>query len=126
MLISTSTIALTTYLGSWVLIALVIIIKFMVDHHPFHFKALTRVDNNTFPFQQHFKTTCELQPPLAHACFLPFEQFIRQQMIQLQDSISKHLHHHTLSSMPSDEISEAHHARILSCYGPRVNVWLTT
>jgi len=47
-------------------------------------------------------------------------------MIQLQDSISKHLHHDTLSSMPSDEIYEAHHARILSCYGPRVNVWLTT
>jgi hypothetical protein len=33
------------------------------------------------------------------------------------------LHHHTLSSMLFDRTFEAHHARILSCCGPRVNIW---
>jgi hypothetical protein len=46
-------------------------------------------------------------------------------MVQLQDSISKCLHHHTLFSMLSNEIFEAHHVWILSCSGPRVGVWLT-
>jgi hypothetical protein len=47
-------------------------------------------------------------------------------MVQLQDSILKRLYHHTLFSMLSDGISEAHHAHILSCYGPKVGHWLTT
>jgi hypothetical protein len=29
----------------------------------------------------------------------PFEQFNKQQMVQLQDSILEHLQHHTLSNM---------------------------
>jgi hypothetical protein len=41
-------------------------------------------------------------------------------MVQLQDSILEHLHHHTFSNMLSDEISEAHRAWILSCSSPRV------
>jgi hypothetical protein len=40
-LISTSTIALTIYLGSWALIILVIAIRFMVDQCPFLLKGLT-------------------------------------------------------------------------------------
>jgi hypothetical protein len=32
-----------------------------------------RVNNNTFPFQQHLKATCNLLSPLAWTCFLPFE-----------------------------------------------------
>jgi hypothetical protein len=47
-------------------------------------------------------------------------------MVQFQDSISKRLHHHTLSNMLSNETSEAHCARIFSCYGPRANAWLIT
>jgi len=43
-------------------------------------------------------------------------------MVQLQDSISNHLHHHTFSN----KISKIHHARILSCFNPRVSTWLTT
>ncbi len=66
---------------------------------------------------------CDFLPPPAHACFPPFEQFIGQQMVQLQDSISEHLHHHTLSNMLSDGTSKAHRARILSCSGPRASVW---
>jgi hypothetical protein len=31
-------------------------------------------------------------------------------MVQFQDSILKHLHHHTLSNMFFDETFEAHHA----------------
>jgi hypothetical protein len=46
-------------------------------------------------------------------------------MVQLQDFISKRLHHHTFSNMFSYGISKAHHARILSCSGPKVGTWLT-
>ncbi len=44
-------------------------------------------------------------------------------MLQLQDSILERLHHHTLSNTLSDRISEAHCAWILSCFGPRADVW---
>jgi hypothetical protein len=47
MFISTSTIALTTYLGSWALVISVIAIRFMVDQCPFLLEALTQIDNNT-------------------------------------------------------------------------------
>ncbi len=47
-------------------------------------------------------------------------------MVQLQDSILERLHHHTLFSVLFDKISEANHARILSCFGPRAGVWLIT
>jgi len=120
--ISTATIALVAYLGSWALI----VSSFMVDQHPFLFEALTWVDNNSFPFQQHLKVACDLLPPSIRGCFLSFKQFIRQQMVWLQDSIQEHLHHHTLSKMFVDKIYIAHHAWILSCFGPRVSVWLTT
>jgi hypothetical protein len=96
----------------------------MVDQRPFLFKTLTWVDKNTFPFQEHLKATCDLLPPLAHVCFLPFEQLIEQQMVQLQDSILEHLHRYTLFSMLFDMTSETHCAQILSCSGPGVGVWL--
>jgi hypothetical protein len=32
-----------------------------------------------------------------------FEQFIKQQMVKLQDSILEHLHHHTFSNMFSNK-----------------------
>ncbi|CAK9870200.1 unnamed protein product, partial [Sphagnum jensenii] len=44
-------------------------------------------------------------------------------MVQLQDSILKHLHHHTLSSMLSNRTFETHHAQILSCFGPWMGIW---
>jgi hypothetical protein len=62
--ISTSTITLTTYLKSWALVASIIMARFMVDQCHFLF-ALVRVNNNTFPFQQHLKATCNLLSPLA-------------------------------------------------------------
>jgi hypothetical protein len=46
-------------------------------------------------------------------------------MVQLQESISKHLHHHTLSNMLSNGIFEAHYAQILSCFGLGADVWFT-
>jgi hypothetical protein len=97
----------------------------MVDQHPFILETLTRVDNNTFPFHQHFKVACDFLPPLTCVCLLPFEQLIEQQMVQLQDSILECLHHHTLSNMLSDKTSETHRAQILSCFGPGEGVWLT-
>jgi len=114
MLISTSIIAPTTYLGNCALVTLVIATRFMVEQRPFLLEALARI-NNTFPFQQHLKVTCVLLPPQACACIFPFEQLIKQQMVQLQDSILERLHHHTFFNMLSDGTSEAHHARILSC-----------
>jgi len=80
-LISTSTIAPTTYLRNWALIALVIVVRFMVDRHPFLVEASTQINNNTFLFQQHFKATCDLLPPPTHACFPPFQQLITQQIV---------------------------------------------
>jgi len=62
--ISTSTIALTTYLKSWALVALIIMGRFMVNQCHFLF-ALVRVDNNIFPFQQHLKATYNLLSPLT-------------------------------------------------------------
>jgi len=123
-LISTFTIARTSYLRSWALVTSVIVVKFMVYQRPFLFEALARIDTNTFLFQQHLKVACDLLPPPARACLLPFEQLIGQQMVQLQGSISKHLHHHTFSNMLFDETSKAHHAQILSCFGPGVSAWL--
>ncbi len=55
-----TTITLITYLGSWAFVASIIAARFMVDQHPCLFEALTWVDN--FPFQQHFKVTCDLLP----------------------------------------------------------------
>ncbi len=49
-LILTSTIAPIAYLKSWALVVLVIVVRFMVDQCLFLLEALTRVDNNTFPF----------------------------------------------------------------------------
>jgi hypothetical protein len=52
-LISRSTIALTTYLGYWAIVALVIATRFMVDQHPFFLEALNEsitthlLSNNT-------------------------------------------------------------------------------
>jgi hypothetical protein len=40
----------------------------------------------------------------AHVCLFPFEQFIGQQMVHLQNSILEHLHHHIFSSMFFDGI----------------------
>jgi hypothetical protein len=122
-LILTSTITPIAYSGNLALVVLVITARFMVDHLPFLLEALAQIDNNTFPFQQHFRAACDLLPPLARACFLLFEQLIRQQMVQLQDSISKHLHHHALSNMLFDGTFEAHCAKNLSCSGPGADIW---
>jgi len=69
----------------------------MVDQRLFLLEALTQVNNNTFPFQQHLKGACDLLPPPTRACFLSFEQLTGQQMVLFQNSISKCLHHHNLS-----------------------------
>jgi hypothetical protein len=95
----------------------------MVEQCPFLLEVLAWI-NNTFPFQQHLKATCDLLPPLARACLLPFEQLIKQQMVHLQDSILECLHHHTFPSMFFDRIFEDHHAYILSCSNLGVGTWL--
>jgi hypothetical protein len=95
----------------------------MVDQHHFLLETLAQVDNNTFPFQQHLKMACDLLPALARACLPPFEQLIKQQMVQFKISILKCLHYHTLSNMLSDKIFEAHCAQISSCFGLGVGIW---
>jgi hypothetical protein len=44
-------------------------------------------------------------------------------MVHFQDSILKHLHHHTLFKMFYDEILEVHCAWILSCFSLGACVW---
>ncbi len=85
----------------------------MVDQHLFFREALTQVNNNTFPFQQHFKMVCDFLSFLVRTRFLPFEQPIGQQMVRLQDSIFERLHHHTFYNMFSNTIFEARHVWIL-------------
>ncbi len=46
-------------------------------------------------------------------------------MVQLQEFILKHLHHHTIFNMFSDGTFKAHRAQILSCSSLGANVWLT-
>jgi hypothetical protein len=113
-LISTSIFAPTAYLGSWALVTSIITVRFIIDQRPFLLEALTWNDNNTS--RQHVI----FLPPPACACLLPFEQLIGQQMVQFQDSILEHLHHHTFSIMFFDGTSETHCAQILSCFGPKV------
>ncbi len=60
-LILTSTITPITYLRSWAHVVSIIVVKFMVNQHPFFLEALARVDNNTFPFQQHISFLATLQ-----------------------------------------------------------------
>jgi hypothetical protein len=100
--ILTTIISPTTYLGCWALVVSIIVTRFMVNQHPFLFEALAQIDNNNFPFQQHLKATCNLILFLTCAYFPLFKQLIEQQMVQLQDSIFEHLHHHTFSSMFCD------------------------
>jgi hypothetical protein len=56
-------------------------------------------------------------------CLLSFEQFIKQQMISFQNFISKHLHHHTFSSMHTDKVFKSHFVQILSCFSLRTSAW---
>jgi hypothetical protein len=58
--------------------------------------------------------------------FLHLNNSFEQQMVQLQNFILERLHHHTFYNMLSNEISEAHHVQILSCFGLKVGTWLTT
>jgi hypothetical protein len=44
-------------------------------------------------------------------------------MVRFQDSILEHLRHNTFFNMFFDETSKAHHAQILSFFGPRVGIW---
>ncbi len=69
----TSTIALTTYLRSWALVTSIIVIRFMVNQRPFLLEVLAQVNNNTFPFQQNFKATCDFLLPLVRTCLFSFE-----------------------------------------------------
>jgi len=48
-LVSIGTIASTTYLGSWALVASIIVIRFTFDQRSFFLEALAQIDNNTFP-----------------------------------------------------------------------------
>jgi len=70
MLIPTTTITPTIYLRSWAVVASIIVPKFMVDHCPFLLESLAWVDNNTFLFQQHLKTTCDLLLPPIRTCLI--------------------------------------------------------
>jgi len=76
-IIPMATITPTTYLKGWAFVISIIVVRFMVDQHPFLLEALIQIDNNTFLFQQHFKATCDLLP-LARTCFPPFEQLVMQ------------------------------------------------
>jgi hypothetical protein len=116
-LISIVTITPTTYLRSWALVIVVITIRFIIDQYPFFLEALAQVDNNTSRWHMIFYHLWPMR------VFFPFEQFIDQQMVQLQNSISERVHHHTLSNMFFNKTSKAHCSQTLSCSSPRANAW---
>jgi hypothetical protein len=53
--IYTKTIASTTYLGGWMLVALIITSRFMLDSHPFLLVAIRASSSNSLPFEVHRK-----------------------------------------------------------------------
>jgi hypothetical protein len=61
--VSTSTITRTIYLRSWAFVIAIIVDRFMLNQHPFLLEALAWVDNDTFPFEQHFKVICDFYHP---------------------------------------------------------------
>jgi hypothetical protein len=76
-LIPIATITPTTCLRNWAFVTSIIVAKFFIDQQPFFFETLTQVYNNAFPFQQHFKVTCDFILFLTWVYFFPFEQLIR-------------------------------------------------
>ncbi len=116
-LILTSTITLWAYLGSWTLVVLIIVVRFMVDQRPFLLEALSWVDNNTFPFQQHLKVACDLLPSPTYE----MESWSWTICWPMNWS-NGGKHHHTFSSMFFDRTSKVHCAWILSCSGPNATI----
>lgn len=119
------TIVPTTYWGSWTLITWTNAYRCIIEQHLILFESLVWVDDDTFFFQQRFKVTNNLYH-LQHVCLLPFEQPIGQQIDQFQDSILKHLHHHTFSTMLFEKMFNAHQTHTLSYFGLGASTWLTT
>ncbi len=54
--------------------------RFLIEQHHL-LKTLIQVNEGTFPFQQHLKTTNNLFLLLTHAGFAPFGQLINQQVV---------------------------------------------
>jgi len=63
-------------------------------------------------------------PQLVHIRFC-LNNLSSNKWFDFQNSISKCLHHHTFFSMFFNGIFEAHHARVISCFGPKASLWLT-
>jgi hypothetical protein len=76
--IYTKTIASTTYLGGWMLVALIIISRFTLDSHPFLLVAIKASSLNSLPFQVHWKLFQELLPSFVATYLHLFEQFARR------------------------------------------------
>jgi hypothetical protein len=55
-------IALTPYLGSWALVAPIIAIKFLLNHHPFLLEAIDANDFSPFPYQNPFEVGTRVLP----------------------------------------------------------------
>jgi hypothetical protein len=55
-------IALATYLRSWALVAPIIAIKFLLNHHPFLLEAIDVNDYNPFSYQNPFEIGTRVPP----------------------------------------------------------------
>ncbi len=122
--ISTKTIALTMYLGGWVLIMLIITSRFLLDSRPFLLVAIGASSSNSLPFQAHLKLSKELFPSVVATCLHSFEQFSRRGINRLKETISKKLHDHFFSSIISDMSSNLHRTCFKSCAELGVGAWL--
>jgi len=71
-------IAPTTYLGNWAFVAPIIIVKFLLNHHPFLLEVMQSNNYCPLPFQAHLKLTKKLFPLDVVACIPPFIQFAKR------------------------------------------------
>jgi hypothetical protein len=125
-LISFEIIMLTTYLGSWAFIALIITLRFLVDFHLFLLEVIRVKNSSSLSFQTHLRLVLKLLPMVATLCIPPFEQLAKKGVHQLQENISKQLHDHSFSSILLYLSWDSHHACLSFCIGSKMGIWLST
>ncbi len=125
-LISSEIIMLTTYLGSWALIALIITLRFLVNFRLFLLEAIRVGNSSSLLFQTHLRLVWKLLPMVATLCIPPFEQLVEKDVHQFLKNISKWLHNRSFSNILFDFSWDSHHASLSSCVGSKMRTWLST
>jgi hypothetical protein len=116
-LISLKVIALVIYLGSWTLVTIVIVSKFLLE-------VIGVNSSRPFLFQAHMKSTQKLIPLGVVACVPLFEQLVERNTYCIQENISERLHNHLCINILFYLLFDLHQTHLRSCAGLSANVWL--